>query len=176
MNVTHSSPETTADPVVPDWRHAALCRDFDPEKWQPIGEAPKQTAEAVAICRRCPSLAPCRDFAMVALPHGIAGGLTEDERTAIRRGRRTGVARPAPTLLLDQLSPAARAAALEAGERDRIAEHVPPRIKSELVRSGGWDEAVPQGQADKRGGVRPNPRGRAELRKWLEVHGAAVPS
>jgi WhiB family transcriptional regulator, redox-sensing transcriptional regulator len=70
-----------------DWRHQAACRDVDPDLFFPIGTAgpaQRQTARAKAVCTRCPVIADCLAFALVALPDGIAGGLTVTERAQLR--------------------------------------------------------------------------------------------
>lgn len=66
------------------WRDAALCAQADPETWFP----PKggSTREAKKICRRCPSVAPCLEFALENSEQwGIWAGTTERERRAMRR-------------------------------------------------------------------------------------------
>jgi len=58
--------------------------------FHPIGDdgpALVQIAEAKAVCRRCPVVADCLTFALTALPESVAGGLTADERTELRRRR-----------------------------------------------------------------------------------------
>jgi WhiB family redox-sensing transcriptional regulator len=90
-----------------DWRHRAACRDEDPELFFPMGTGgresqtsvgDKQVAAAKSVCLRCPVRRACLDWALVALAEGIAGGLTEDERRALknqaprRPGRRRGEA------------------------------------------------------------------------------------
>lgn len=76
---------------VGDWRQRAACATVDPELFFPTAvDGPvlaEQEAAAKAVCRTCPVRAECRRWALAALPHGIAGGLTEDERAAVRRGR-----------------------------------------------------------------------------------------
>ena len=75
-----------------DWRHRAACRDEDPELFFPIGNtgpALVQIEEARAVCRRCPVIEPCREFALQTRePFGVWGGLAEAERRLIleRRG------------------------------------------------------------------------------------------
>ncbi|KAA1027123.1 WhiB family transcriptional regulator [Pseudonocardia sp. EV170527-09] len=73
-----------------DWRARAACRDTEPDLFFPTAEhgPALEAAEqrALAVCRVCPVLAACRSWAIVEQLHGIAGGLTEDER---RRARRT---------------------------------------------------------------------------------------
>ncbi|MBO4236839.1 transcription factor WhiB [Pseudonocardia alni] len=83
------------------WRAGAVCRDVDPELFfpTPTNGAALAAAErqALAVCALCPVLADCRSWAIAEQPHGVAGGLTEDERRRARRAtpRRAGrVERP----------------------------------------------------------------------------------
>lgn len=76
-----------------DWRHEAVCRDVDPDLFYPVGTdgpAMLQVAQAKAVCRRCPVVSQCLDW---ALEHGendgIWGAMTPDERRALRRWDRT---------------------------------------------------------------------------------------
>jgi WhiB family redox-sensing transcriptional regulator len=60
-----------------DWRHRSACLDEDPELFFPIGNtgpAILQIEEAKQVCRRC----DVRDL-------GVWGGLSEDERRALKR-------------------------------------------------------------------------------------------
>src|SRR6476661_4617672 len=79
-----------------DWRHEAACREVDPELFFPIGNtgpALLQIDEAKQVCRRCPVVEPCLQWALESgQDAGVWGGLSEDERRALKR--RT--ARPAP--------------------------------------------------------------------------------
>ncbi|WP_256107273.1 WhiB family transcriptional regulator [Streptomyces sp. ODS05-4] len=72
-----------------DWRHRALCRDEDPDLFFPIGNtgpALLQAEEAKGVCRRCPSREPCLEWALESGQEaGVWGGLTEDERRALKR-------------------------------------------------------------------------------------------
>ncbi len=82
-----------------DWRHRAACRDEDPELFFPIGDdgpALVQIIAAKAVCARCPVVADCLSFALVALPDGVAGALTAEERAQLRRKRRGAVAESSP--------------------------------------------------------------------------------
>jgi WhiB family redox-sensing transcriptional regulator len=69
---------------VTDFRHNAACRDLDGELFFPIGNtgpALLQIEEAKAVCRGCPVLYECRQWALSSgLEYGVAGGLSEDER------------------------------------------------------------------------------------------------
>lgn len=77
-----------------NWRADAACRSADADLFFPIstsGQALEQVAEAKAICARCPVRRQCLAFALrTRQAHGIWGGMTEQERTVIRRqGSRT---------------------------------------------------------------------------------------
>ncbi len=50
-----------------DWRHNAVCREEDPELFFPIGNtgpALLQIEEAKAVCRRCPVIEQCLQWAL----------------------------------------------------------------------------------------------------------------
>ncbi|WP_331719015.1 WhiB family transcriptional regulator (plasmid) [Streptomyces virginiae] len=73
-----------------DWRHQAVCRDEDPELFFPIGNtgpALLQIEEAKAVCRRrCPVMEHCLQWALDSNEHsGVWGGMSEDERRAMKR-------------------------------------------------------------------------------------------
>lgn len=72
-----------------DWRHHAVCRDEDPELFFPLGNTGTsllQIQEAKAVCRRCPVMEQCADWARESgQEHGIWGGLDEDERRLEKR-------------------------------------------------------------------------------------------
>jgi WhiB family redox-sensing transcriptional regulator len=79
-----------------DWRHQAACRDEDPELFFAIGEsgpALLQVEEAKAVCRRCPVMQECRQWALeTGQEHGVSGGLSEGERRRLKRQRARKVA------------------------------------------------------------------------------------
>lgn len=65
----------------------AVCREMDPEIFFPEPSDPGEVAKSV--CRRCEHRVACAAFAIKNhMEHGIWGGLTPDERKAIRRGYR----------------------------------------------------------------------------------------
>ncbi|MDQ2875677.1 MAG: WhiB family transcriptional regulator [Actinomycetota bacterium] len=72
-----------------DWRHHALCRDVDPELFFPIGNtgpALHQIDEAKQVCQRCPVMDSCLEWALeTGQDSGVWGGLSEDERRALKR-------------------------------------------------------------------------------------------
>lgn len=80
-----------------DWRESAACRGVDPELFFPVGDtgpALVQVEAAKAVCRRCPVSAECLAFALTTRQDaGVWGGLTEDERAALRRRITRGGAR-----------------------------------------------------------------------------------
>ncbi|WP_141566376.1 WhiB family transcriptional regulator [Pseudonocardia sp. N23] len=73
---------------VKQWRDGAVCRSVDPELFFPVAEhgSRRSAAEqrAKQVCARCPVLAPCLAWALAELPHGVAGGLNEQERSSLR--------------------------------------------------------------------------------------------
>ena len=74
-----------------DFRHHAACRDEPPELFFPIGTtgpALLQTEQAKAVCRRCPDWVrnECLVFALEGgIDSGVFGGMSEDERRALKR-------------------------------------------------------------------------------------------
>ncbi|WP_435613572.1 WhiB family transcriptional regulator [Streptomyces sp. bgisy159] len=72
-----------------DWRHNAACREEDPELFFPIGDtgpALLQIEEAKAVCRRCPVIEQCLQWALESgQAHGVWGGLSEAEWRSMKR-------------------------------------------------------------------------------------------
>lgn len=72
-----------------DWRTKAGCLTEDPELFFPIGStgpAALQIEEAKAVCRRCPVVETCLRWALdTDQDAGVWGGLSEDERRALKR-------------------------------------------------------------------------------------------
>ena len=77
-----------------DWRDRAACLDEDPELFFPIGNtgpAILQIEEAKAVCRRCDVIDTCLKWALESgQDAGVWGGLSEDERRALKRRTRPG--------------------------------------------------------------------------------------
>jgi WhiB family transcriptional regulator, redox-sensing transcriptional regulator len=67
-----------------NWRLLAACRSTDPELFVPVsstGKSLEQAAEAKAVCACCLVRRQCLAFALgTRQPHGIWGGMTEEER------------------------------------------------------------------------------------------------
>lgn len=74
-----------------DWRDAAVCRGEEPELFFPAGETgvwAHQIEEAKAVCRRCPSLELCLQWALdTGEDNGVFGGMSAGERRAVLRRR-----------------------------------------------------------------------------------------
>ena len=72
-----------------DWRHEAACREVDPELFFPIGNsgpALLQIEEAKQVCRRCSVMEECLRWAIDSgQDAGVWGGMSEDERRALKR-------------------------------------------------------------------------------------------
>jgi len=72
-----------------NWRDRAACLGVDPELFFPIGStgpALFQIEEAKAVCRHCEVVETCLKWASESgQDAGIWGGLSEDERRALRR-------------------------------------------------------------------------------------------
>jgi WhiB family redox-sensing transcriptional regulator len=72
-----------------DWRNDAACRDEDPELFFPVGTsgpALSQIAQAKSVCRRCPAMSECLQWALESgQDAGVWGGASEDERRALKR-------------------------------------------------------------------------------------------
>lgn len=92
-----------------DWRGRAACLDEDPELFFPVGHGGpglEQVARAKAVCARCPVSGECLSFALVAVPEGVAGGLTGEERRALRaRGGQRAPGLPAAGAVVPERLP-----------------------------------------------------------------------
>lgn len=77
-----------------DWRDRAACVGHDSETWFPLATANQrgpavavqaQIEQAKAVCADCPVRQTCLEWALTTPePWGIWGGLTEEERAALR--------------------------------------------------------------------------------------------
>jgi WhiB family transcriptional regulator, redox-sensing transcriptional regulator len=74
------------------WMSRGACRQVDPELFFPIaavaGAAARQAEAAKAVCDACAVRANCLSYALEAMPEGIWGGTTMEERAARRRRSR----------------------------------------------------------------------------------------
>lgn len=87
----------TAPPPDPfrrgDWIDDAACAPatVDSELFFGVLNGPRgveQDNAAKAVCAACSVRPQCLTWALLALPHGVAGGLTANERSDLRAKRR----------------------------------------------------------------------------------------
>ncbi len=75
-----------------EWVHRARCKDEDPELFFPVGTtgpALDQIDAAKAVCDTCQVRDDCLEWALATgQDAGVWGGLSEEERRALRRARR----------------------------------------------------------------------------------------
>jgi WhiB family redox-sensing transcriptional regulator len=69
-----------------DWVQYAVCPTTDPEIFHP--EKGQSSLEAIRVCRRCPAVEPCLDYALKHKETGVWGATSENQRRTIRRERR----------------------------------------------------------------------------------------
>jgi WhiB family redox-sensing transcriptional regulator len=66
------------------WAALASCRRYDPDIFFPGSE--ESSAAALRVCRACPVMDDCREWALDArVRYGVWGGLTERERRRMLR-------------------------------------------------------------------------------------------
>lgn len=75
-----------------DWIDDAACApaSVDSELFFSVLQGPRgreQDNRAKAVCATCSVRPACLAWALAALPHGVAGGLTADERSRYRAER-----------------------------------------------------------------------------------------
>ncbi|MFD9249566.1 WhiB family transcriptional regulator [Streptomyces bottropensis] len=80
-------PTTAAAPTDPNWQAQAACGSLDNDDF--YDEGPDLVRRARARCHQCPVLASCLQQAlrlegMAGYTWGVAGGLTADQRRALR--------------------------------------------------------------------------------------------
>lgn len=88
-----AQPRGAHTPIDTTWHARGACREQDPELfYHPEGETgsrkTQRISDARAVCEECPVLAICRANTLHE-EYGIWGGLSEDERAAIRVGKTT---------------------------------------------------------------------------------------
>ncbi|GAA4544185.1 WhiB family transcriptional regulator [Pseudonocardia xishanensis] len=123
------------------WLVRARCRGVDPEVFFPVADdgpvREGEVARAKAVCAGCPVREQCLAWALAALPYGVAGGLDEQERAELRRGREVSLPEGMrPKIVVPggakSLPPRERGEVIAAGRR-ALAEGVPrPRVAVEF--------------------------------------------
>jgi WhiB family redox-sensing transcriptional regulator len=74
-----------------DWRRRAACRLMPAELFFPVGTAAavEEIESAKAVCADCAVAPECLEFALTTRQEfGVWGGLDEEERRALLKGRR----------------------------------------------------------------------------------------
>jgi len=75
--------------ITMDWRDKAACLTVDPELFFPVGNtgpALDQIDKAKQVCAQCPVVENCLQYAIESnQDSGVWGGLSEDERRALKR-------------------------------------------------------------------------------------------
>lgn len=76
------------------WRNRSACLDENPELFFPIGTAQPallQIKWAKEVCHRCEVVEACLSWAIESGQDvGVLGGMSEDERRAVRRRNARG--------------------------------------------------------------------------------------
>lgn len=75
-------------PATSDWRHDAACRGEDPDLFFAIGNggpALLQIEDAKAVCQGCDVVDACLLWALDHAEFGVYGGMSEDERRALKQ-------------------------------------------------------------------------------------------
>jgi len=89
---------TTADHLA-EWWSLAACSSADPDLFFPIsqsGPSAAQIRRAKAVCAQCVVRSECLEYALAADPmQGVWGGMSEEERTLLRRREQKARARAA---------------------------------------------------------------------------------
>ncbi len=95
------------------------CAGKDTNLWFPEADS-RTAARAAKICRTCPLVDTCRDWALKQPPQlcGVWGGLTEHDRRDIRAGK---TSKAAPTVTFLRPIPSGPKSARAAELRDQIA-------------------------------------------------------
>lgn len=65
-----------------EWMNLSRCREVDPELFNP--ERGQSAKPAKRVCSTCEVLEPCLTYALATAQNGIWGGLTDQERRALR--------------------------------------------------------------------------------------------
>jgi len=68
-------------------KERGLCQDEPIELFYPRYDAPSSTAEARAICDRCPVKPECLEWALDHKEEGVWGGTSEATRRSLERPR-----------------------------------------------------------------------------------------
>jgi WhiB family transcriptional regulator, redox-sensing transcriptional regulator len=91
MHATISPTEPEGEHTTSDWRHRARCAGTSPEAAEgffAFDDQAELIEAAKRVCGGCPVIDQCREWAIAhGADHGVWGGLTAEERIAMRRAR-----------------------------------------------------------------------------------------
>lgn len=68
------------------WMSVAACRSAPPDLF--FAEDPRGQKAAIEVCKQCPVLAECLDYAITTNSEGIWGGLLPSQLDQVKRRRR----------------------------------------------------------------------------------------
>lgn len=73
------------------WQEEAACQYVDPELFFILKGQTTKVRQAKKICRSCPVVDQCREWAIeIGDRHAILGGTTERDRRHLRKARHAG--------------------------------------------------------------------------------------
>ncbi|MES5383887.1 WhiB family transcriptional regulator [Mycolicibacterium conceptionense] len=119
------------------WQARAACAQHRPSRW----DTDQPDPGALNICRTCPVKTQCLQDALDNdETHGVRGGLTPDQRTALKRAKQCGtcgqVFNP-PHHLTRFCSPECKTHARLTNQRGYEAKHREKRRARDAARPGG---------------------------------------
>ncbi len=129
------------------WRRGAACLGEPLDLFFPTAAAgpqyAAQVAAAKAVCRRCPVVTACLADALAHAPFGIAGGLTEQERSAVRTTHQGGKATDTDAVMVTRLVHAGRQ---PGATRDELIAAAVQLIRSgqPVVQAAAWLGLAPR--------------------------------
>jgi WhiB family redox-sensing transcriptional regulator len=87
LSLRRAAPDNLDGPD--NWQKHGACRDEDPDLFFPQGNTGiflAQIEEARQVCRRCPVMEACGNWALATgQDAGVWGGLSEEERRSMKR-------------------------------------------------------------------------------------------
>jgi DNA-binding CsgD family transcriptional regulator len=133
------------------WTEQGACRTADPESFYSSDE----TIFAKAVCSRCPVVDKCLDWALESRePHGVWGGLDEQERKALTLPNTVAAQRRQEALTSARLrAAAARRATISGAPRE---DAMPPAAQPARTVPGLLSQAE-QGAAQRGAPAKPDP-------------------
>lgn len=86
--------------MTPEWMREAACKGADPDWFHPPDGYPALKEYGLAICKQCPVVEPCLQYALSFMAiedqYGVFGGTTPIQRQHLRNGTTHTRRRPGP--------------------------------------------------------------------------------